>query len=51
MEPGLVPTSTFSAPLGDVATVGDPLACSPVPAESLAGLFALVQQGAPAISP
>src|ERR1019366_3125346 len=42
---GPVPTSTFSAPLGDVASVGDPLACSSVPAGSLAGLFALVQRG------
>jgi minor extracellular serine protease Vpr len=42
---GPVPSSIFSAPLGDVQNVGDPLACSPLPAGSLAGLFALVQRG------
>ena len=47
---GPLPTSTFSGPLGDVANVGDPLACSPVPAGSLTGLFAMVQRGTCAFS-
>ncbi len=42
---GPVPATTFSGPLSDVASVGDPLACSAVPANSLTGTIALVQRG------
>jgi len=42
---GPVPSAAFSGPLGDVANVGDPLACAAVPAASLTGLFAIVQRG------
>jgi minor extracellular serine protease Vpr len=42
---GPQPTTVVSGPLGDVATAGDPLACNPVPAGSLAGLIALLQRG------
>ncbi len=36
---------TVSGTLGDVANVGDPLACTAPPAGSLSGLIALVQRG------
>jgi minor extracellular serine protease Vpr len=42
---GPPPVSKISAPLGDIANVGDPLGCTAPPAGSLAGLFALVQRG------
>jgi len=42
---GPVPATAFSDPLGDVASVGDPLACTALPAASLTGLFAIVQRG------
>lgn len=42
---GPVPATVFSGPLGDVANVGDPLACLAVPAGSLNGSIAMVQRG------
>jgi minor extracellular serine protease Vpr len=42
---GPLPSTTVGGPMGDVAGVGDPLACAAPPPGSLAGLFALVQRG------
>jgi len=42
---GPAPATTVSAPLGDVATVGDPQACTAPPAGSLGGMVALVARG------
>ncbi len=42
---GPAPTTTVSGPLGDVASVGDPQACTAPPAGSLSGLIALVARG------
>ncbi len=42
---GPVPATTFTGPLGDAASVGDPQACTTPPAGSLTGLIALVARG------
>ncbi|HEX4278232.1 MAG TPA: S8 family serine peptidase, partial [Bryobacteraceae bacterium] len=45
LSDGPPPAATVTGPLGDVASVGDPQACSAPPAGSLAGLIALVARG------
>jgi uncharacterized protein (TIGR03437 family) len=42
---GPAPTATLTGPLGDVASVGDPQACTAPPAGSLTGMIVLVQRG------
>jgi minor extracellular serine protease Vpr len=42
---GPMPTTTITGQLGDVASVGDPQACTAPPAGSLSGLIVLVARG------
>ena len=42
---GPTPSTTVTGPLGDVASVGDPQACTAPPAGSLSGVIALVARG------
>jgi uncharacterized protein (TIGR03437 family) len=42
---GPAPATTVTGPLGDVASIGDPQACTAPPAASLSGLIALVARG------
>jgi uncharacterized protein (TIGR03437 family) len=42
---GPLPAGMVSGPLGDVASAGDPLACTAPPDQSLTGLFVLVARG------
>ncbi|HWF08166.1 MAG TPA: S8 family serine peptidase, partial [Bryobacteraceae bacterium] len=42
---GPLPAGIVSGPLGDVASAGDPQACTAPPAQSLTGLFVLVERG------
>jgi minor extracellular serine protease Vpr len=42
---GPLQTTNITGTLGDIAGTGDPLACTSLPAESLNGVFALVQRG------